>query len=46
MMPLMSSKGGGSQDTVAVVLVVMKNDWMVGGEAGTAERGKVRGRRV
>ena len=40
MMPLMSSEGGGSQDTVAVVLVVMKNDWMVGGEAGTVERGR------
>ena len=46
MMPLMSSEGGGTQDMVAVVLVVMMNDWMVGGEAGTVERGKERGRGV
>ena len=40
MIPFMSCEGGGSQDTVAVVLVVMANDWMVGDELGTMGRGQ------
>ena len=40
MIPFMSCEGGGSQDTVAVVLVVMLNNWMVGGELGTMGRGQ------
>ena len=40
MIPFMSCEGGGSQDTVAVVFVVMVNDWMVGDELGTMERGQ------